>query len=86
MCRQFDLGRSAQAHISRLDSMTMDVRHHLNPAMNHDFKCRHFGKRHAIDPQRYLTQLLVNLPETPMSQIDEWLPDEWKLRTPSPSG
>jgi transposase len=43
-------------------------------------------KRHAIDPQRYLTQLLMNLPATPISQIDDWLPDQWKLRSPSPSG
>jgi len=43
-------------------------------------------KRHAIDPQRYLTQLLVNLPATPISQIEQWLPDRWKLRNPSPSG
>jgi transposase len=42
-------------------------------------------KRHTIDPQRYLTQLLVNLPATPISQIERWLPDLWKLRNPSPS-
>jgi transposase len=40
-------------------------------------------RRHEINPQRYLTQLLVNLPDTPVSQLDEWLPDEWKKRTPS---
>ena len=43
-------------------------------------------KRHAIDPQRYLTQLLVNLPATPISHLPDWLPDQWKLRDPSPSG
>ena len=43
-------------------------------------------KRHAIDPQRYLTQLLTNLPATPISQIRQWLPDQWKLRKPAPSG
>ena len=43
-------------------------------------------KRHGIDPQRYLTQLLVNLPGTPMSEIERWLPDQWKLRNPLPSG
>lgn len=41
-------------------------------------------RRHAIDPQRYLTQLLTNLPATPMSQIDQWLPDAWKRRNPTP--
>ena len=35
-------------------------------------------RRHAIDPQHYLTQLLVNLPATPISQLDQWLPDQWK--------
>jgi len=37
-------------------------------------------RRHDIDPQRYLTQLLINLPTTPMSRLAEWLPDEWKRR------
>ena len=35
-------------------------------------------RRHGIDPQRYLTQLLANLPDTPMSEIEQWLPDRWK--------
>jgi hypothetical protein len=35
-------------------------------------------RRHAIDPQRYFTQLLNNLPATPISQLDQWLPDRWK--------
>jgi transposase len=43
-------------------------------------------RRHTIDPQRYLTQLLTNLPATPISQLSQWLPDRWKLREPSPSG
>jgi transposase len=43
-------------------------------------------RRHAIDPQRYLTQLLTNLPATPVSQLDRWLPDQWKRRdTPPPA-
>jgi len=37
-------------------------------------------RRHDIDPQRYLTQLLVNLPGWPASDIAAWLPDEWKRR------
>ena len=37
------------------------------------------AKRHDIDPQLYLTQLLTNLPATPISQIDQWLPDVWKV-------
>ena len=43
-------------------------------------------RRHDIDPQRYLTQLLTNLPATPMSQLCQWLPDQWKLRNPASPG
>jgi transposase len=42
-------------------------------------------RRHDIDPQRYLTQLLTNLPATPMSQIEQWLPDHWKRRSLQPA-
>ena len=35
-------------------------------------------RRHEIDPQRYITQLLVNLPTVPPSELDAWLPDRWK--------
>lgn len=35
---------------------------------------------HDINPQAYLTQLLANLLDTPITQLDEWLPDEWKKR------
>lgn len=34
-------------------------------------------RRHGVDPQRYLTQLLTNLPDTPMSRLHTWLPDAW---------
>jgi transposase len=37
-------------------------------------------RRHDVDPQLYFTQLLMNLPQTKMSQLGEWLPDQWKLR------
>jgi len=37
-------------------------------------------RRHQIDPQLYLTQLLMNLPQTKLSELDAWLPDKWKLR------
>jgi hypothetical protein len=40
-------------------------------------------RRHSIDPQRYLTQLLTNLPAAPISQIDRWLPDDWKRQNRS---
>jgi transposase len=42
-------------------------------------------RRHEINPQTYLTQLLANLPDTPVSRIDEWLPDEWKKRQAPPA-
>jgi hypothetical protein len=32
-------------------------------------------RRHGIDPLRYLTQLLTNLPATPINQLYDWLPD-----------
>lgn len=35
-------------------------------------------RRHEINPQAYLTQLLAGLQSTPVSQIDQWLPDQWK--------
>jgi hypothetical protein len=37
-------------------------------------------RRHDIDPQLYLTQLLMNLPAWPARDLDAWLPDQWKLR------
>lgn len=43
-------------------------------------------RRHGIDPQLYLTQLLANLPATPVSRLPDWLPDQRKRRTANPSG
>jgi transposase len=43
-------------------------------------------RRHEIDPQRYLTQLLTNLPATPISRLPEWLPHAWRRRNLAPSG
>jgi transposase len=37
-------------------------------------------RRHNVNPHAYLTQLLANLPDTPVNDVDEWLPDEWKKR------
>jgi transposase len=34
--------------------------------------------RHDLDPQLYLTQLLVNLPALRISDLPAWLPDRWK--------
>ena len=38
-------------------------------------------RRHDVNPQAYLTELLANLPDTPISDVDQWLPDEWKKRS-----
>src|SRR5664280_2580076 len=35
-------------------------------------------RRHDIDPQLYLTQLLTNLSQVRKSQLSNWLPDQWK--------
>jgi len=37
-------------------------------------------RRHQVDPQLYLTQLLMNLPQAKMNELSDWLPDQWKLR------
>jgi transposase len=37
-------------------------------------------RRHDIDPQLYLTQLLMNLPKVSISHLHYWLPDTWKQR------
>ena len=39
-------------------------------------------RRHAINPQIYFTQLLTNLPATPLSQLDRWLPGQWNPPAP----
>jgi hypothetical protein len=36
-------------------------------------------RRHDVDPQLYLTQLLTNLPQVRTSELINWLPDEWKM-------
>ncbi len=35
-------------------------------------------RRHQVDPQLYFTQLLMNLSSWPASDLDAWLPDQWK--------
>ena len=35
-------------------------------------------RRNDVDPQLYLTQLLINLPILSISQLPQWLPDQWK--------
>src|ERR1700690_130259 len=35
-------------------------------------------RRHDVDPQLYLTQLLTNLSQVRKTQLPNWLPDQWK--------
>ena len=35
-------------------------------------------RRHDVDPQLYLMQLLMNLPATRINELPAWLPDHWK--------
>ena len=41
-------------------------------------------RRHEVDPQLYLTQLLVNLPALRVSELAAWLPDQWKRNLAPP--
>jgi len=41
-------------------------------------------RRHDIDPQIYLTQLLVNMPAMRMADLTTWLPDRWKAAQKTP--
>ena len=44
-------------------------------------------RRHEVDPQRYLTQLLFNLPSLRVRDLPAWLPDQWKrTQAPPPDG
>jgi transposase len=41
-------------------------------------------RRHDVDPQLYLTQLLVNLPSLRVRELPAWLPDQWKRNQAPP--
>jgi transposase len=43
--------------------------------------CRRLG----VNPQAYLTQTLMGIGSTPMSQVEQWLPDVWQKRVASES-
>ena len=36
-------------------------------------------KRHGVNPQKYLTQALVNVPHADKADLERWLPDRWKV-------
>lgn len=36
------------------------------------------AERHGLDPQKYLTSVLARIGQTPISQLEQFLPDVWK--------
>lgn len=36
------------------------------------------AQRHGLDPQRYMMSVLAKIGQTPMSELDQFLPDKWK--------
>jgi hypothetical protein len=42
-------------------------------------------KRHGLDPFAYLRDVLTRLPATPVSQLDQFLPDLWKAKHLTPA-
>jgi transposase len=38
------------------------------------------AQRHGLDPQAYLTGVLAQIAVTPLSELDQFLPDVWKAR------
>jgi transposase len=36
------------------------------------------AQRHGLDPQKYMMSLLAKIAQTPMSELDQFLPDKWK--------
>jgi len=36
------------------------------------------ARRHGLDPQKYLTSVLAKIGQTPLSDLDQFLPDVWK--------
>jgi transposase len=44
------------------------------------------AERHALDPQAYLTSILSQIATTPISQLEQFLPDRWKTRDQADQG
>jgi hypothetical protein len=36
------------------------------------------AQRHGLDPQKYMMSVLSKIGQTPMSELDQFLPDKWK--------
>jgi hypothetical protein len=41
-------------------------------------------QRHRVEPFAYLRDVLTRIAATPMSQLDQFLPDQWKAARPTP--
>jgi transposase len=37
------------------------------------------AERHGVDPQRYLTSVLAKVGQTPATELNQFLPDVWKV-------
>lgn len=37
------------------------------------------AERHGVDPQRYLTSVLAKIGQTPATDLEQFLPDVWKV-------
>ena len=40
--------------------------------------------RHGLNPQKYLTSVLAKIGQTPMSELEQFLPDRWKAEDAEP--
>ena len=43
------------------------------------------AERHGVDPQRYLTSVLVKIGTTPAGELDQFLPDVWAKKSAEPA-
>ena len=44
------------------------------------------AERHGLDPQAYLTGVLAQIATTPITQLDQFLPDVWKKNQAAETG
>lgn len=44
------------------------------------------AQRHGLDPQKYLTSVLAKIGSTPMSELEQFLPDQWKAEDAAEPG
>jgi hypothetical protein len=44
------------------------------------------AQRHGLNPQAYMTSVLAKISSTPLSELDQFLPDVWKSRLAAEGG